>query len=112
MILFKAEMVELIRSGRKFQTRRFWKRPRVKVGSVHQVNTSYFVSSGLRIRILRVWEQRVDHMSQDEAVAEGFPDWLSFMIYINKIIGKRDTLAEGRRCYAVEFALEGAKETK
>jgi len=105
VILFKTEMVDLIRSGNKTQTRRFWRRPRVKAGSVHQVKTSYYHKTDLRIRILRVWEQPLDHMTEAEAQAEGFESWAYFMAYINKIIGKRDTIAEGRRCYAVEFEL-------
>ena len=105
MILFKQEMVDLIRSGKKTQTRRFWTHPRVKVGSVQQVKISYSKATDLRIRILRVWEQPLDHMTDDEARAEGFIDWKYFMAYIDKIIGKRDTIAEGRRCYAVEFEI-------
>lgn len=103
MLLFKPEMITAIREGRKTQTRRFWKRPRVKVGSIHQAKLSYTKKTDLRLRILRVWEQRLDHMTTEEVHAEGFADWGTYVNYITKIIGKRDTIAEGRRCYAVEF---------
>jgi hypothetical protein len=36
MLLFKAEHVPMILDGRKTQTRRAWKRCRVRVGSVHK----------------------------------------------------------------------------
>lgn len=122
MILFKSAMVEKIRTckcghalvhhdpdtgccmecpccdwrGQKTQTRRFWKSPRVKVGSVHQVNTSY----------TKVLEQPLYATTEEEAQAEGFESWGHFIVYIRKIIGKRDLIAEGRRCYAVEFEVE------
>lgn len=94
-------MADLIREGRKVQTRRFWRSPRVKVGSVHQVNLSYSKSTDLRIRILRVWEQRLDRMTEAEAQAEGFEDLAAFEAYFAKVNDKRDTA--GRKLYAVEF---------
>src|SRR5690606_36771704 len=41
MILFRPENVPLVLSGRKMQTRRRWKRPRVTVCSVHQAKTGF-----------------------------------------------------------------------
>ena len=107
MILFKKDLVPLIASGQKTQTRRYWKSPRVKVGSVHRVNTSYYPTTGftgLRIRILRVWEQQLSDVTENEAVAEGFHNLHDFVEYFFCLNGGRSVA--GRKLYAVEFRRE------
>jgi hypothetical protein len=104
MILFEAELVPLIREGRKTQTRRYWFRPRVKVGAVHRVNTDYITWAGLSIRILRVWEEDPEAISEADARAEGFTGRDDFLSYFHSINDKRrpgDVAA--RKPFAVEF---------
>lgn len=105
MILFKPELVEKIRTGEKTQTRRLWKLARVKAGSIHQVNTSYFTKTDLRIRILRVWEENPLLISDHDAVAEGFRDRYEFLEYYLRLNAGRMLQSTDRRHYAVEFEL-------
>lgn len=89
MILFKPEHVTPILEGTKTQTRRIWKRPRAKVGSIHLAKTKmlskdYFA----RLRILAVYEERLMDITDDDAKAEGYHDrecYLRAFFRINKI---------------------------
>ena len=88
MILFKKEHVPLILSGRKTQTRRLWKRQRAKVGSIHlaklkMLSKEYFA----RIRILKVWQERLSHLSTEDALKEGYPSRAHFLAKFWEING-------------------------
>lgn len=72
MILFTPRHVEMIKAGRKTQTRRIWKRPRAKVGAVHLVKTELFSKEHhCKIRILDVRRERLGDITEDDARAEG-----------------------------------------
>lgn len=72
MILFKPCHVEMIKAGAKTQTRRVWKRPRAKVGSIHKVKTVMLSKDyHCKIRILDVRRERLGDISEDDARAEG-----------------------------------------
>lgn len=80
MILFKPEHVDMIRSGRKNQTRRIWKKPRSKVGAVHLAKTKmlsreYFA----KLRILDVYREFPSDISDDDARAEGYDDASAYL---------------------------------
>ncbi len=86
MILFKQEHVGLILEGSKTQTRRLWKRPRARVGSVHQCRTSYFAEPFARIRILNVQQQHLGDITDADALAEGgytVSDYIDVWMRIN-----------------------------
>ena len=70
VFLFKDFHVEPILRGEKTQTRRRHKRPR-RVGSVHQCRTTLFGKPFARIRIKRVWRERVCDINDADAEAEG-----------------------------------------
>ena len=72
MLLFKPEHVETILTDKKTQTRRIWKKPRAKVGSVHLAKTKmlskeYFA----KLRILDVRQERLGDITEADAQAEG-----------------------------------------
>jgi len=72
LILFKPYHVELIIKDIKTQTRRIWKKPRCKIGSIHLAKTKmlsreYFAK-------LYIFEVRKEHLldiSEMDAAAEG-----------------------------------------
>lgn len=72
MLLFKPEHVEPILTGKKTKTRRIWKKPRAKVGSVHLAKTKmlskeYFA----KLKILDVKQERLGDITEADAQAEG-----------------------------------------
>jgi len=73
MLLFKPVHIPLILDGTKTQTRRLWKRSRVKVGAVHKCYTKMPWQTGpfARIKIRRWWLQPIGKMSHKELNAEG-----------------------------------------
>jgi len=104
MLLFKPEHVEAIKSGRKTQTRRLWPHGcRVKVGSIHQCRTRMLDASSTfaRIRILRVWRERLLDISEADAHAEGY---LSREAYWTAFVRINGPLAEPNPLvWVVEF---------
>ncbi|OPY52206.1 MAG: hypothetical protein A4E48_01224 [Methanosaeta sp. PtaU1.Bin060] len=73
MLLFKPEHIAPILDGRKTETRRIWKKPRAKVGSIHLAKTrmlskEYFA----KLHILYVQRQRFGDISDSEIILEGY----------------------------------------
>lgn len=71
MMLFTEHSKSLILSGRKTQTRRVWRRPRVKPGHVYQCRTALFGPPFARIRVLTVDLVRLGDITEEDARAEG-----------------------------------------
>lgn len=72
MILFKEQHMKPIQKGEKTQTRRLWKAPRAKVGSVHlaktqMLSTQYFA----KLKILDVRLERLGDITPEDARKEG-----------------------------------------
>lgn len=107
MILFKPEHVEPILSGRKTQTRRFWKTCRVKIGSVHQARTNmpWQDPSGLfaYIHMLDAEQQELAEMSQADVYAEGYDSLAEYMTALDFINNRIVSLHE--RPFVVTFEL-------
>ncbi|RLB76541.1 MAG: hypothetical protein DRH24_17710 [Deltaproteobacteria bacterium] len=70
VFLFKDFHMAPILRGEKTQTRRLHKHPR-RVGSIHQCRTTLFGQPFARIRIKRVWQERLCDISVEDALAEG-----------------------------------------
>ncbi len=71
MILFTEHSKALILAGKKTQTRRFWKRPRVKVGGVYQCRTELLGKPFAYIKVLTVDQVRLGDIGEEDARAEG-----------------------------------------
>ena len=62
----------MILEGKKTATRRLWKKPRAKVGSVHQIKEgSWFGASRGQILIKQIYKQQLQDISEAEAMEEG-----------------------------------------
>lgn len=93
MLLFRPEHVEPILRREKTQTRRIWKRVRVKVGAVHQCYTrpAWVDPPGkpfARVKILGVRKERLADISDEDCRREGYPDrdhYVAAVARINKM---------------------------
>ena len=107
MILFKPEHVGLILRGEKTQTRRIWKRQRVKIGSVQKaklkmLSTEYFAL----LKITGVRQERLGDISEADAGAEGR---YTLESYRQKWIEINGSWNPDQRVYVVDFRLEGRR---
>lgn len=108
-MLFKPEHIAMIRSGRKTQTRRTWKKPRAKVGSTHLLKTQMLSSENFgRIEILNVHREPLSSMTDADARAEGYDTLVEFRAVWERINGlgswDPDTWV-----YVVEFEFLGGE---
>ncbi len=72
-MLFKPEHVGLILSGRKTQTRRVWKKPRARVGSVHKAKTALFsLDHFALIRITGLRREQLGDITLEDVKREGY----------------------------------------
>lgn len=71
MLLFKPYHVLPILDGTKVETRRIWKKPRVRVGSVQQAKTEMFGAPFALLEILDVHREAFQCVTEADAKAEG-----------------------------------------
>ena len=113
MILFKPEHKPMILTGQKTQTRRLGNK-RWNVGAIHKSYTrpAFARPPGkpfASVRILRVWEEQLKSISDEDAAAEGYPDRFQYLYAFYRIHGLDDV--DERRAalevlvWCVEFEL-------
>ena len=76
MIFTKAN-IELIREGKKTETRRIWKKPHVKVGKTYQCRTSRYAKTpedSPYIKITAMRKEKLGKLTPDGITREGFVD--------------------------------------
>lgn len=84
MILFEKQFVDSILSESKTRTYRLWKKPRCRVGAVHQAKTDYSAGSCFaRLRIISVKRVRIGNLFATDAHADGFKTLREFRQYLN-----------------------------
>ena len=84
-LIFKKEHILLILEGVKTQTRRRHRRP-LKIGRVYDVKKDWYHSTGIKIRIINAYRQRLEDITPDEAFKEGgysIKDFISVWKRIN-----------------------------
>lgn len=74
-MLFKQEHKKMILDGTKTATRRFWKKPMVKLGGIykarlHMLSKEYFA----KIKVINLYEQELGSMTDEDAIKEGYKD--------------------------------------
>jgi len=105
MILFLKEHVGPILQGTKTQTRRTWAKPRARVGTVHlaktrMLSTEFFA----RLEILAVYRERLGDISEEDAIAEGYPSREAYLQAFARI--NRQTVGDDffeQQVYVVRF---------
>lgn len=112
-ILFKKHHVPLILEGRKRQTRRMWKRCRVKVGSLHWASTSLFKKDArfARLRVEDVWKEKLIVISLKDARAEGYESPQGFFMGFAAANGLQiEDVDLQQEVWCVEFQVVGGPD--
>lgn len=89
-MMFKKELLDLVLSGRKTQTRRLHSRL-LRVGHIYAIQVSRVESTGYYIKITNVYQQRLGDVSEDEAAKEGFDNLEEFKETWIRISGSWDS---------------------
>jgi len=105
-LLFKKRYVRQIIRGEKTATRRA-ARPMVKAGGVYRLRIGFFTYLPDRIRVIRLYTQRLDEMTREDAAREGAASLEEFRRDWEGIYGSWDG---GRRVWVVEFEYLGTDQ--
>lgn len=95
MLLFKKKFLDAIRTGRKTQTVRVWKRRYVRAGQI-----SYTPGVG-RIRILAIDEVQLDELDDQDAHRDGFESAEQLVSEIRNLYAER--LQDGYQVFRIRF---------
>ena len=79
-LIFKREHIQLILEGVKTQTRRRHRRP-LKEGRIYNVKKDWYHSTVIKIKIIKVYRQRLGDITPEEAQKEG-RDTISEFVYV------------------------------
>jgi hypothetical protein len=89
MALFKKPLLQLVLEGKKTQTRRTHRRMWT-VGKAYSIRDRLFAKTEAKILILRRFGQRLEEISEEDAIKEGFNNKTEFLKAWNEIYGKID----------------------
>ena len=97
MLLFKKKFLPVIRLGEKTQTIRLWKWRMMRAGQ-----RSYIPGAGY-IRIDQVEQVRLEELTDEDAIPDGFATADALRTEINEIYAEK--IAAGHQAYRVVFHL-------
>jgi len=97
MLLFKKKFLPAIRQGEKTQTIRLWKWRMMRAGQ-----RSYIPGAGY-IRIDQVEQVRLEELTDEDAIPDGFATADALRTEINEIYAEK--IAAGHQAYRVVFHL-------
>ncbi len=95
MLLFKKKFLPAIRSGEKTQTIRLWRWRMMKAGQ-----RSYIPGIGY-IRIVTVDEVRLEELTDEDALPDGFPTADALQAELQALYGEK--IAAGHSAFRIVF---------
>ena len=96
MLLMKRHLIDLIKAGKKTQTIRLWRWPRVRV------NQRAFVPGLGRVLILAIDQlPSLRALTRADAIADGFATRRAMLAEIGRLYGRQ---TRGRHVYRVKFS--------
>jgi hypothetical protein len=98
-LLFKKEYIPLITNGSKTATRRP-SRPMVRVGGTYRLRVDFFSYLPETIKVKKIYRQRLEDMTEEDASKEGYASLEDFMDDWTKLYSSWD---EGKAVWVVEF---------
>ena len=101
MLLFKFYHALLILQGKKTQTRRIWKRPRVKIGGIYKAKLRPFDKKYFALlKVTRLRKEKLGEISFEDVKKEGYDTLREFMDVWKQIHGDWNPNQE---VYVVDF---------
>ena len=108
MILFAGDTPRKVLMGQKTQTRRCWKRRRVKPGAFHWAQLNMRADSRFaRLKIIDVWTQDPNEITPDHIRAEGFATFDEFLLayMMCNPTADQDVRCGEREHYVIDFVV-------
>ena len=110
-MIFSPENIELIREGKKTETRRIWKKPHVKVGKTYQCRTSRYSKTpedSPYIKIIAMRKEKLGEITDDAARKEGFkPDGAQLEKFWALWVKLHGSWNPDQEVYVVDFEVVG-----
>lgn len=101
-MIFTKHHIQLIQTGCKTQTRRFWKKPRVKVGKTYKLQTQFFKKENLgSIRIIGLRQKALGSVTQSDARKLGYSSKSAYLTALAEI--RRKKLKPSKKVWAIDF---------
>ena len=103
-LIFKRQYLDRIVGGEKTATRRA-SRPMVKPGGIYRMRAGFFEYLPDRIRVLRIYTQRLSDMTSEDVLKEGFASLEEFRLEWTGIYRSWD---DDQVVWVVEFEYLGS----
>jgi len=102
-LIFTERNIELILQGKKTQTRRIWKRIKVKKGGIYKIKRHIFSKKhyGL-IQVTDIRKEKLGNITEEDAKKEGYGSVAEFKKVWEEIYGRWNPEQE---VYVIEFKL-------
>lgn len=110
-MLFQPEHIDMIKEGKKVETRRDWKRKQVKEGGVYPCQTEMFQPKSecdTFIKVRKVWKEQLSEINKQSAFREGHYTVDEFKELWEDI---NEEWRPDNEIYAVNFRVEEADRT-
>ena len=105
-MIFTKENIELIRQGKKTETRRIWKKPHVKVGKVYQCRTSRYAKTpedSPYIKITAMRKERLGEITPEAAKREGMDSGLKVFQFRELWVKLHGLWDPDQEVYVIDF---------
>jgi hypothetical protein len=109
-MIFSPENIELIREGKKTETRRIWKKPHVKVGKTYQCRTSRYAKTpedSPYIKITAMRKERLGEITPEAAKREGMDSGLKVFQFRELWVKLHGLWDPDQEVYVVDFEVVG-----
>ena len=105
-MIFTKQNLELIREGKKTETRRIWKKPHVKVGKTDQCRTSRYAKTpedSPYIKITAMRKERLGEITPEAAKREGMDSGLKVFQFRELWVKLHGLWDPDQEVYVIDF---------
>ena len=105
-MIFTKQNLELIREGKKTETRRIWKKPHVKVGKTYQCRTSRYAKTpedSPYIKITAMRKERLGEITPEAVKREGMDSGLKIFQFRELWVKLHGLWDPDQEVYVIDF---------